>query len=266
MISGDDPDVNNLASIRCNSVVEVVNGVVKVVNVVVEVAAAGTRVILVTVGVKYAGAYSEVGVACYSEDSIAAGKSISFNQTIISAGGDFALGFFSPGNSTNSYLGIWYNTIPKHTVIWVANRQNPILEENSRAVLTLNSSGNLVLLDGRREVIWSTNVTAVNLSVNSITAVLKDSGNLVLKQDEDTVLWQSFDYPTDTFMSGMKISWNRKTGRQILLTSWANDEDPRPGMFSTGIDPKGRPQLFIWKQHDPYWRSNVYDVTLSSGG
>ncbi|KAA8524524.1 hypothetical protein F0562_010947 [Nyssa sinensis] len=195
-----------------------------------------------------------------SEDTIAAGKSISFNQTIISASGNFALGFFSPGNSTNSYLGVWYNTIPKHTVIWVVHRENPILEENSHAVLALSSSGNLMLLDGRREAIWSTNVSAVNLSVNSTTAVLKDSGNFVLKQDEDTVLWQSFDYPTDTFMSGRKISLNRKTGLQILLTSWANDEDPQPGMFSIGIDPKRRPRVYIWKQHDPYWKCQKPNV------
>ncbi|KAI8006873.1 G-type lectin S-receptor-like serine/threonine-protein kinase [Camellia lanceoleosa] len=39
-----------------------------------------------------------------------------------------------------------------------------------------------------------------------------------------------------------------------------------PGMFSEGIDPEGRPGIFIWKQHDPYWRSSVYDYSLSYVG
>lgn len=34
-------------------------------------------------------------------------------------------------------------------------------------------------------------------------------------------------------------------------------------MFSEGTDPEGRPGIFVWKQHDPYWRSSVYDYSLS---
>ncbi|KAI8007139.1 G-type lectin S-receptor-like serine/threonine-protein kinase [Camellia lanceoleosa] len=37
-------------------------------------------------------------------------------------------------------------------------------------------------------------------------------------------------------------------------------------MFSKGIDPEGHPGIFIWKQHDPYWRSSVYDYSLSYVG
>ncbi|CAL5342499.1 unnamed protein product [Camellia sinensis] len=45
--------------------------------------------------------------------------------------------------------------------------------------------------------------------------------------------------------------------------TWTDNADPQPGMFSEGTDPEGRPGIFVWKQHDPYWRSSVYDYSLS---
>ncbi|KAI7744514.1 hypothetical protein M8C21_006207 [Ambrosia artemisiifolia] len=48
----------------------------------------------------------------------------------------------------------------------------------------------------------------------------------------------------------------------MLLTSWVNDEDPRPGIFSLGIDPI-RYQVYTWKEDKPYWRSNVYATPFS---
>ncbi|KAL7185679.1 hypothetical protein ACSBR2_027603 [Camellia fascicularis] len=197
-----------------------------------------------------------------SEDSIRAGESININEALTSAGGNFALGFFSPGNSMSRYIGIWYKTIPKQTVIWVANRENP-LAKNSHGVFGLGNDGNIVLLHGGKKVIWSSNATIAKLAMNSTVTVLLDTGNLVLRHGETgTVLWRSFDYPTDTLIPGMKLSLNRKTGQQNLLYSWANNANPRPGMFSRGIDPEGCLQIFIWKQHHPFWKSTVYDYSL----
>ncbi|KVF96799.1 Apple-like protein [Cynara cardunculus var. scolymus] len=197
-----------------------------------------------------------------TEDRITTTNSINKNQTIISAGGKFALGFFSPHNSTSSYLGIWYNTIPKLTIIWVANRASPI-PKSSPAVFQLSGDGNLVVLSGTNEVVWTSNVTLNSLNITSSTvAVLLDDGNLQLKSGEGGCLWQSFDHPSDTYVAEMKISSNRRTGQELHLTSWINDEDPSLGIFSIGIDPNGH-QFYIWKGHQPYWRSNVYATTFS---
>lgn len=47
-------------------------------------------------------------------------------ETIKSAGRIFELGFFSPNNSVNRYVGIWYHKIPVQTVVWDANAENPL--------------------------------------------------------------------------------------------------------------------------------------------
>ncbi|KAJ9550014.1 hypothetical protein OSB04_022557 [Centaurea solstitialis] len=197
-----------------------------------------------------------------TENSITTTNSISKNQTIVSAGGKFALGFFTPDNSTSSYLGIWYNTIPKLTVIWVANRASPI-PKDSPAVLKISEDGNLAVLSGKEKIVWTSNVTVDRLTATSTVAVLLDNGNLELRSGEGGgQLWQSFDHPSDTYVAEMKISSNRKTGHEVRLTSWANDEDPSLGIFSSGIDPNGL-QFYTWKGNEPYWRSNVYPVSFS---
>ncbi|KAL6314027.1 hypothetical protein AAG906_011761 [Vitis piasezkii] len=62
----------------------------------------------------------------------------------ISSGQSFELGFFSPGKSENRYLGIWYKSTPE-TVVWVANRDDPIAD--SYRVLTITDSGELALFN-----------------------------------------------------------------------------------------------------------------------
>nr|GMD04544.1 G-type lectin S-receptor-like serine/threonine-protein kinase At4g27290 [Ipomoea batatas] len=195
-----------------------------------------------------------------STDSLRPGESVTGNRTLVSGGGNFALGFFRPGNSSSSFLGIWYNTI-NNTVIWVANRESP-LPQDSEAVFTLGYDGNLQLLDGGRNIIWSTNISGGG---GSKAAQLQDTGDLVVKQGESTV-WESFDGDSDTLMPGMRLKVNKKTGKRNVITCWSSSNDPRPGKFSWGMDPKGSPQLLIWKEDKPYYRSNLYqeEFTYSS--
>ncbi|KAK9085021.1 hypothetical protein Sjap_025432 [Stephania japonica] len=195
------------------------------------------------------------------EDRLAIGMSIRGNQNLTSDGESFALGFFSPGNSTNQYLGIWYNKIPGQTVVWIANRESP-LSRNSSGVFMLNRDGNLVLMDGTRYV-WSSNISFANGTANNSTVViLQNSGNLILRDGMGMVLWRSFDHPTDTLLPGMKIGLNKKTGQNGLLTSWKAEDDPRSGDFAIGVDPQRPIQLVIWNKSLLHWRSNVWDGSL----
>ncbi|XP_075657085.1 G-type lectin S-receptor-like serine/threonine-protein kinase At4g27290 isoform X1 [Castanea sativa] len=176
------------------------------------------------------------------------------NTTLVSKNGRFALGFFSPGNSNNRYLGIWYNNIPVKTVVWVANRVDPI--PDSSGLFMVNSIGSLVLLSSNKAVHWSANST--KQARNPIVQLL-DSGNLVLREEnEDNYLWQSFDYPSDTWLPGMKLGWDLRTGLERRLTGWKTLDDPSPGEMSWGIELHNYPELVMMKGSQKYFRSGPW--------
>uniref|UniRef100_A0A2N9EZK0 non-specific serine/threonine protein kinase n=1 Tax=Fagus sylvatica TaxID=28930 RepID=A0A2N9EZK0_FAGSY len=165
-------------------------------------------------------------------------------ETLVSAGGgSFELGFFSPGNSKGRYLGIWY-TISTETVVWVANRESPL--DNHSGVLKVNQEGDILLVSNTNTTVWSSNTSRA--AANPVAQLL-DSGNLVVKDGDDNgsekFLWQSFDYPCDTLLPGMKMGMNSVTGLDWFLTSWKSTEDPAQGEFSFRIDRHGFQQLVV---------------------
>ncbi|XP_020963813.1 G-type lectin S-receptor-like serine/threonine-protein kinase At4g27290 [Arachis ipaensis] len=169
-------------------------------------------------------------------------------ETIVSADETFALGFFSPGTSKNRYVGIWYNKVPKETVVWVANRNKPLTD--SSGVLKVNDTGILVLLDRSNDmVVWSSNTTTT--ATGDPIAKLLNSGNLVVhersKGDDDSrdFVWQSFDYPSDIILPGIKLGRNLVTGIKWSITSWSNSSDPSPGRYSLRFDIDGCPQTMM---------------------
>ncbi|KAG8658083.1 receptor-like serine/threonine-protein kinase SD1-8 isoform X5 [Manihot esculenta] len=196
-------------------------------------------------------------------DTLTSTQSLADGSTLISKHGSFELGFFSPGSSRNRYLGIWYKNIPVRTVVWVANRRAPT--KNSTALLMIDIKGNLVLKDGG-SVVWSTNSKR---EVQTPLLQLLDSGNLVLIDASDghsgIYLWQSFDYPTDTFLPGMKLGVNLKTGLDRRLTSWKNWDDPSPGDFVWKILVYNNPESTMWKGSKFYFRTGPWNGITYSG-
>ncbi|OMO92852.1 S-locus glycoprotein [Corchorus olitorius] len=186
----------------------------------------------------------------FSSDSITPQHSIEDGDVVVSKGKTFVLGFFSPLNSKFRYVGIWYYQVTEQTVVWVANREKPI--NDTSGVLSIDSRGNLVLhRQNRANPVWSTNAS-VTPSRNSV-ARLYDTGNLVLVQD-GTPLWQSFDYPTNTFVFSMKLGLNLSSGLNRFLTSWKSGNDPGIGNYSIRIDPTGFPQMSLYKDSAKVWR------------
>ncbi|KAE8681054.1 S-locus lectin protein kinase family protein, putative isoform 1 [Hibiscus syriacus] len=179
--------------------------------------------------------------------TISAGQSIKDGETLVSAGGTFELGFFSPGNSKSRYLGIWYKKISTGTVVWVANREASVSDFSG--VLSINDRGVLSIMNRTKGVVWSSNTS--RKAAEEPVAQLLDSGNFVVKDgndsDPESFLWRSFDYPCDTFLPGMKLGRNFITGFDRHLSSWKNDEDPAPGLYTIRIDPRGVPQLVLKK-------------------
>ncbi|CAL5335822.1 unnamed protein product [Camellia sinensis] len=158
-------------------------------------------------------------------DTITKTQSITGRNTIVSSGGSFEMGFFSPGNSQNTCLGIWYKKISVRTVVWVANREIPLV--NFSGILTVLDPGILSLVNGTNSLIWSPNVTG---STQDPVAQLMESGNLVVKDANDNILWESFDYPCDTPLPGMKLGKNFVMGLERHLSSWKSSDDPAQRM------------------------------------
>ncbi|XP_024193107.1 G-type lectin S-receptor-like serine/threonine-protein kinase RKS1 isoform X3 [Rosa chinensis] len=183
-------------------------------------------------------------------------SSIKDGDVLVSGREIFALGFFSAGNSSNRYVGVWYNQISNQTVVWVANRDNPV--PDTSGVLSINGDGGLVIYGNNRSFpLWSANVTLS--SPNNSIAKLLDTGNLVLLENEDSqkVIWQGFDYPTDTMLPLMKIGLDRRSGLNRFLTSWKSKDDPGTGSCSCRLDPSGFPQMILYKDGAPWWRDEV---------
>ncbi|XBJ18899.1 hypothetical protein VPH35_009962 [Triticum aestivum] len=199
-----------------------------------------------------------------ASDTLTEGQVLAVGDKLVSMNGKYALGFFQPAASTISksqnttssrsssswYLGIWFNKIPVFTVVWVANREEPIPHPNINSTkLKFSSDGNLVIVINHGDavtesLVWSTCIVnrTQTSSINTTTsgaAVLLNSGNLALLTNSKVMLWQSFDYPTDIALSGAKLGWNKVTGFSRKFMSKKSLIDMGLGSYSLELDTSG---------------------------
>ena len=83
-------------------------------------------------------------------------------------------------------------------VVWSANQKTSI---SINATLRLSSERGLVLQDANRTTVWYTNIGTK--SVASLN--LSDVGNLMLLNQNNKTIRQSFDHPTDSLLPGQKL-------------------------------------------------------------
>ncbi|XP_017978702.1 PREDICTED: G-type lectin S-receptor-like serine/threonine-protein kinase At4g27290 isoform X1 [Theobroma cacao] len=193
----------------------------------------------------------------FAIDTIASNQNLTdTGETLVSAGGHFELGFFSPWNSNYRYIGIWFKNVPQQTVFWVANKNNPLTD--SSGVLMITATGNVIILRNQSSnPVWFSNSSATS---NNPVLQLLDTGNLVVKDvSSENYLWQSFDYPCDTLIPGMKLGWSLQTGDGWYLSSWRSLQDPSTGDYTYKVDHQGLPQLFARKGTEIVYRSGPWD-------
>ncbi|KAK2632389.1 hypothetical protein EUGRSUZ_L01618 [Eucalyptus grandis] len=168
------------------------------------------------------------------------GKPLFQNQTLVSSGQIFELGFFTPNGSENQYVGIWYKNLTPSKTVWVANRDSPLTSADRSAKLTIGSDGNLKLVDGQQNIVWSTNVSVQS---NNTAAMLSDGGKFVLQDRNST----------------------ERTGERRVLVSWKNNNDPSSGNFTTALTSETPPQLLTRNGSTSYWRSGPWDKSIFIG-
>ncbi|KAL1562746.1 G-type lectin S-receptor-like serine/threonine-protein kinase [Salvia divinorum] len=142
------------------------------------------------------------------------------------------------------------------TIVWVSNRNKAL--NDSSGTFQKSSDVNLMVLDDRKEIVWSTNLSP---SVVNRSVVLLNTGNLVLQDDSNNnaYVWESFQHVSDSWLEKMKILTNFSSNEKNILTSWASPDNPVRESFTMTIVPLDIPQSFIWKDDNPYYRTGPWN-------
>nr|AGN12779.1 Lal2 S-domain receptor kinase [Leavenworthia alabamica] len=173
--------------------------------------------------------------------SLTARESVKLSEdtrNIVSPGEIFEMGLFKAATSLTDidgwYLGIWYKQLPR-IVVWIANRDSHL--SNSTATLKMSNTNLFLHDDQSGRTVWNTNLIN-QINEETLVAELLDNGNFVLKYSngKSSFLWQSFDYPTDTLLPGMKLGLDRTKNLNKTLTAWASLYDPSSGSYVFKIE------------------------------
>ncbi|GMN29781.1 hypothetical protein TIFTF001_046377 [Ficus carica] len=177
----------------------------------------------------------------------------------LSNSGQFAFGFYQQGDGFA--VGIWFEKMEEKTVVWTAKRDDPPLPQDT--TLLLSGDGRLFLQDeqGRQEHIS-------NASQLAASASMLDSGNFVLYNSNSTIIWQSFDSPTDTLLPGQRLV--PQEGRDQLVSS-ISETNHSNGRFQLLMQSYGNLLLFPILSSGlapsrAYWSTRTYSgdgVTLN---
>ncbi|KAG0563872.1 hypothetical protein M758_8G062600 [Ceratodon purpureus] len=150
---------------------------------------------------------------------------LQLNETLVSDDGQFALGYWhndleSPDTGYN--LAIWYAKVSKMTPVWMPKTSIVL---SSKAILSLSRDDGLQLQDSISQgslPVWNTPTKMVNVTM----ATILNSGNLVLYNSTNHILWESFEQPTNTLLPNQRYSSNNK----IMLYSWKDENN-----YTTGL-------------------------------
>ncbi|CAN6542938.1 unnamed protein product [Malus baccata var. baccata] len=143
------------------------------------------------------------------------------NSSWLSRSGVYAFGFCKQGNGYA--VGIFLAGIPQTTIVWTANRDNPPLSSN--VTLDFTSDGfSLTSTPGQSFVIEYT---------SGSSASMLDSGNFVIYNARQDIVWQSFKHPTDTLLPGQSLS----PGDELF--SAKSESDHSTGIFRLKMQADG---------------------------
>ncbi|ESR33145.1 hypothetical protein CICLE_v10007028mg, partial [Citrus x clementina] len=198
---------------------------------------------VLTLILKFYGLHGQTSPNISLGSSITAGS----NTSWLSPSGDFAFGFYSLFGGLY-LLGIWFDKIPEKTLVWAADRDSPA-EAGSKITLTNDGKLLLTYFNGSVQQIYS---GAASL------ALMQNDGNFVLKNANSAVVWDSFDFPTDTILPGQVLL----TGKKLYSNS-RGTADYSTGNYTLEMQADGNLVLSAYHFADPgYWYTGT--VTLNN--
>ena len=126
------------------------------------------------------------------------GTSLSIENRLVSANGEYSAGFFPVGDNAFCFA-IWFNKSTNSTVVWMANRDDPV--DGTGSKLSVLNEGKLILTNSVGITVWTARTPALATSeATNLQLQLLNTGNLVLRNSKSVIIWQSFDSPTDTLL------------------------------------------------------------------
>ncbi|OAY58830.1 G-type lectin S-receptor-like serine/threonine-protein kinase RLK1 [Manihot esculenta] len=175
---------------------------------------------------------------------------------------DFAFGFHQLEKKDLYLPAIWYNKISTKTIVWYANIEYEPAVAPPRSKLELTADRGLVLTSPQGAEIWK---SGINLG-EAANGFMNDTGNFILSNSRSEILWESFDYPTDTLLPGQTL----ERGGQILSSRLTETNFSR-GRFQFRLIPDGNAvlnsnNLPTGYAYAAYFFSNTVDSNLSNAG
>ncbi|OAY58829.1 G-type lectin S-receptor-like serine/threonine-protein kinase RLK1 [Manihot esculenta] len=201
-----------------------------------------------------------------STDNVVVGRSLTAGdngaQPWISPSGDFAFGFHQLEKKDLYLPAIWYNKIPTKTIVWYATTEYEPAVAPPRSKLELTADRGLVLTSPQGAEIWK---SGINLG-EAANGFMNDTGNFILSNSGSEILWESFDYPTDTLLPGQTL----ERGGQILSSRLTETNFSR-GRFQFRLIPDGNAvlntnNLPTGYTYEAYFWSNTVDSNISNAG
>ncbi|XP_038989839.1 G-type lectin S-receptor-like serine/threonine-protein kinase LECRK2 [Phoenix dactylifera] len=184
------------------------------------------------------------------QTNIALGSSLpaSIDASWLSPSGRFAFGFYP--KDQGFAVGVWLATTPERTVVWTANRDDPPIMDGS---IRLTFAGGLLwnAPGGREKVISQATEPAA-------MAAMLDTGNFVLYNSQQGIVWSTFISPTDTLLPGQSLlaetqlfssisETDRSTGRYRLI----NQKDGNLVLYHVDTSDTG---------DNSYWSTGTYRI------
>ncbi|KAH7373473.1 hypothetical protein KP509_17G058600 [Ceratopteris richardii] len=151
---------------------------------------------------------------------------------------------FYPTATGRYSVGVLYNSASiNNTVAWTAGGTG--MEVGASGFFEISADGDLILTNDSRTALWNSSTRSLGVSKASVG----DDGNLALLSGNGSVVWQSFDSPTNTLVSGQRLKQNS------ALTA---------GKYIANLEASGNLSLF---QADnvkyAYWSSNTASAFAS---
>ncbi|KAM1753134.1 hypothetical protein ACFX12_005760 [Malus domestica] len=169
-----------------------------------------------------------------------------------SPSGDFAFGFQEIGKH-GFLLAIWFNKIPERTIVWSANGDTLV---SKGSAVELTADGRFMLND----VATGKQISVADFVGTGVSyAAMLDTGNFILANRNSTILWQSFDQPTDTILPLQILNQKGIIFARYTPTNYSK------GRFRFALQSNG--QLLLYTTHFPldsanttiYWSTDTKD-------